>query len=205
MLLHDEHAGGHPAYRELLVALAADALDIDRPAVLAQERGERVDGRGVAFGMDLEPSVVGRPHPPQDAERRGTLDDALAQASVQRLRRGDTGADRGGCGHPGIVTAPAVGGPAPRGRGIGHHFTAPQQVPSGGTDAGSVAVGDLDTGDLKPDVVVGNLGDAGPRGLESATLDDNARPDLVVADFGRYPDGSGHGETMGSIAVMLAP
>jgi len=46
--------------------------------------------------------------------------------------------------------------------------------------------------------------DAGPRGLASAYLNPDARPDLVVADFGRYPDGSGAGERAGSVAVLLA-
>lgn len=45
---------------------------------------------------------------------------------------------------------------------------------------------------------------AGPRGLTSTHLDDNVKADLVVADFGRYPDMGGHGEEPGSIGVLLA-
>jgi hypothetical protein len=45
--------------------------------------------------------------------------------------------------------------------------------------------------------------DLGPRGLIAANMDDNAKPDLVIAAFGRYPDG-GVPEATGSIGVLLA-
>ena len=45
---------------------------------------------------------------------------------------------------------------------------------------------------------------AGPMGLTSAYLDDNSDADLVVADFGRYPDISGNGEEPGTVGVLLA-
>jgi hypothetical protein len=44
--------------------------------------------------------------------------------------------------------------------------------------------------------------DLAPRGLESGYLTPDARPDLVVAQFGRYP--GDEGERAGSIAVLLA-
>ena len=64
VLLDDEHPGAHAADRELLVALDARALGLDR---VADERQERLDGVGRALGVDL----AGRAHPAHHRQLAG--------------------------------------------------------------------------------------------------------------------------------------
>ena len=104
VLLHDEHAGGHPADRELLVALDTHCA-LGNRAGRAQRGDELVDRGAVALRVDAQRAVLHEPHPTKQAELHRARAHVLAQPWVVHVT-GDGDPDCGVVTHPSIVSSP---------------------------------------------------------------------------------------------------